>query len=173
MWKLITDQLDIAETLATKAGRRKPRQAPLRRAVSTAYYTLFQALCKMCADRLVGWSQPWKTFTPVFRSLDHGRTLNVLGERGAGRTHPLGNAVASIGIAFKELQAAREWADYNPEPHPDPRRTSDGVSFSRESALALVAAARVAITALDDLDQPTKLKLATRLVTRSRKEARP
>jgi hypothetical protein len=172
MWKLITDQLDIAETLATKADPRKPRQASLRRAVSTAYYALFQALCKMSADRLVGWNQPWEIFTPVYRSLDHGRTLNVLSERGSDRTHPLGDAVEKIGVAFKELQAAREWADYNPEPHPDPRRTSEGVSFSRENALELIAAARVAVTALDDLDEPTRLKLATRLLTRSRKEAR-
>jgi hypothetical protein len=172
MWKLIADQLDIAETLATKVDPRQPRQASLRRAVSTAYYALFQALCKMCADRLVGWNQPWETFTPVYRSLDHGWTLNVLSERGSDKTHPLGETVQNIGIALKELQAAREWADYNPEPHPDPLRTSEGSSFSRESALALIAVARVAVTALDDLDEPTRLKLATRLVTRSRKEAR-
>ena len=103
----------------------------MRRAVSTAYYALFQALCKMCADRLVGWNQPWEIFTPVYRSLDHGRTLNVLSERGSDKTHPLGDDVESIGVAFKELQAAREWADYNPEPHPEPGRTLEGDSFSR------------------------------------------
>lgn len=172
MWKLIADQLDVAEMLATKADLRKPKQASLRRAVSTAYYALFQALCKMCADKLVGWSQPWESFTPIYRSLDHGRTLSVLSERGSERTHPLRDAVENIGIAFRELQAAREWADYNPEPHPEFSRTLEGASFSREDALTLIAAARVAVSALDDLDDTIRLKLATRLVTRSRKETR-
>ena len=36
------------------AGPRRPRQADLRRAVSTAYYALFQAMAKDCADVLVG-----------------------------------------------------------------------------------------------------------------------
>ncbi len=172
MWKLTEDQLDVAEFLAAKADPRKPRQAALRRAVSTAYYALFQALSKMCADALVGWTQPWQAFTPIFRSVEHGRTLTVLNERGPGRTHPLGTKVETIGLAFRELQAVREWADYSPEPHPHPRRTAEGASFSRAEAASLVAAARAAVSELESLDSDTKLKLATLLVTRSRKEAR-
>jgi hypothetical protein len=172
MWKLAEDQLDIAEFLATKADARKPRQAALRLAVSAAYYALFHALCKMCADTLVGWTQPWQTFTPIYRSMEHGRTLTLLNERGPERTHPLGPSVGRIGAAFRELQIAREWADYSPEPHPEPRRTADGVSFSRAEAVALVAAARAATDELESLDSATRLKLATLLVTRSRKEAR-
>jgi hypothetical protein len=172
MWKLAEDQLDVAEFLATRADRRRPRQAALRRAVSTAYYALFQALSEMCADALVGWTQPWQAFTPIFRSVEHGRTLTVLNERGPNRTHPLGIEVETIGAAFRELQAAREWADYNPEPHPDPRRTAEGAIFSRTEAIALVAAARAAVSGLYSLDAATRLSLATLLVTRSRKEAR-
>ena len=171
MWKLVDDQLDIAEFLAKGADRR-PRQAELRGAVSTAYYALFQALCEMCAARLVGWEEPWETFTPIFRSLDHVRTLNILNEYRSDKEHPLGEAIETIGIAFKELHAAREWADYSPEPHPDPRTTREGGSFSRGDAMVLVAAARRAVSALDELDDSTRLKLATRLVTRSRKEMR-
>jgi hypothetical protein len=172
MWKLTEDQLDVAELLATKADPRKPRQAALRRAVSTAYYGLFQALCKMCGDALVGWTQPWQAFTPIYRSVEHGRTLTLLNERGPERAHPLGPAVGKIGVAFRELQMAREWADYSPEPHPEPRRTADGVAFSRAEAIALVAAARAAVNELESLDGATKLKLATLLVSRSRKEPR-
>lgn len=172
MWRLVADQLDTAEFLAVKADPRRPRQASLRVAVSTAYYALFQALCEMCANSLVGWNQPWEAFTPVFRSVDHSRTLSVLSERGQHRTHPLGGAVETIGAAFRELQAVREWADYSPEPHPDSRQASNGVAFSRGEAKVLIAAARVAVNALDNLDEATQLKLATRLVTRSRKETR-
>ena len=172
MWKLVADQLEIAEFLASRADSRRPREAALRRAVSTAYYALFQALCEMCAVTLVGWKQPWAAFTPVFRAIDHGRTLSVLSERGPGRTHPLGSGVESIGLAFRELQTAREWADYNPEHHPEPRRVAENVAFSRAEALALVAVARAAVSELDSLDADARLRLAILLVTRSRKEAR-
>ena len=37
-----------------KASPQKPRQADLKRAVSTAYYALFHAMAKDAADMLVG-----------------------------------------------------------------------------------------------------------------------
>jgi uncharacterized protein (UPF0332 family) len=40
-----------------KASPKKPRQADLKRAVSTAYYALFHALAKNAADQLVGVAQ--------------------------------------------------------------------------------------------------------------------
>jgi hypothetical protein len=165
MWKLVADQLDNADLLA-----KQRTQAALRRAVSTAYYALFQALAERSADALVGWTKPWEVFTPMFRSLDHARTLTVLTSRGGDRKHPLGETVEKIGFAFKELHTAREWADYNPEPHPLPERTREGARFSRQDALDLIAMAREAVRALDNLDKSTQLKLATRLVTRPRKE---
>ncbi len=93
-------------------------------------------------------------------------------ERASNKKHPLGEEIERIGIAFKELQAAREWADYSPEPHPDPSQTLLGAQFSREDALQLIAIAREAIGIVDQLDSAIRLKLATRLVARSRKEAR-
>jgi len=82
----------------------------------------------------------------------------------------LGETVEKIGFAFKELHTAREWADYNPEPHPLPERTREAARFSRQDALDLIAMAREAVRALDNLDKSTQLKLATRLVARPRKE---
>jgi hypothetical protein len=165
MWKLVVNQLDNADLLA-----RQTAQAALRRAVSTAYYALFQALCEMTADTLVGWKAPWEAFTPVYRSLDHSRALSVLTRLGEGKTHPLGESVKNVGIAFKELQAAREWADYSPEPHPLPERTREGARFSRQEALDLIAIAREATATLDGLDKKTRLALAATLVARPRKE---
>jgi uncharacterized protein (UPF0332 family) len=43
MWSLVTHQLENARALA-KLDKRRPREASLHRAVSTAYYALFQAL---------------------------------------------------------------------------------------------------------------------------------
>ncbi len=170
MWKFVSDQLENAELLAT-TGSTRPRQAALRRAVSTGYYALFQALCELAASQLVGWNKPWEAFTPIYRSLDHGHARTVLTET-RGKKHALGEAVEKIGIAFRELQDAREWADYNPEPHPDPEKALAEVRFSRQDALELIQIARQAVQSLDALDDHAKLRLATLLVTRRRKETR-
>ena len=66
------DLLVTARQLA-KARPSKPRQADLRRAVSTSYYAAFHALAQDCADRLVGTtrqrSEPaWRQ---AYRALDH------------------------------------------------------------------------------------------------------
>lgn len=47
------DLIRIAEQLASGAigsGRGRPRQAELRRAVSAAYYAMFHALARCCAE---------------------------------------------------------------------------------------------------------------------------
>jgi len=141
----------------------------LRRAVSTAYYALFNRLAELCADTLVGWRKPWEAFTPIYRSIDHGRTLVVLTERTAERKHPLGDDIERVGLTFRALQAAREWADYNPEPHPDPFETLAGRRFSREQAQRLVANAREAVAVVDRLNAEAKLLLVTRLVAKQRR----
>ena len=74
MWSLVTHQLENARALA-EIDKRRPRLASLRRAVSTAYYALFQALCELCAAELVGWDKPWSSFTPIFRSVEHVHAL--------------------------------------------------------------------------------------------------
>ena len=141
----------------------------MRRAVSTAYYALFNRLAELCADTLVGWRKPWEAFTPIYRSIDHGRTLVVLTERTAERKHPLGDDIERVGLTFRALQAAREWADYNPEPHPDPFETLAGRRFSREQAQRLVANAREAVAVVDRLNAEAKLLLVTRLVAKQRR----
>ncbi|QPN65919.1 hypothetical protein [Synechococcus sp. CBW1006] len=52
--------MSLANDLLTTAGQlaqlheRRPRQADLRRELSTAYYALFHGLAETAADRLVG-----------------------------------------------------------------------------------------------------------------------
>jgi hypothetical protein len=141
----------------------------LRRAVSTSYYALFQALCELTARNLVGWRTPWDAFTPIFRSVDHARARAILGSPRI--PHPLGAEVERIGIAFKELQDAREWADYNPEPHFDRHRVEKRLNFSREEALRFVAIARDAVGRLGSLEEGVQKRLAALLIARTRKEA--
>jgi len=166
-WKFVLDQLENAELLAT-FGHARPRQAALRRAVSTSYYALFQALCELTARNLVGWKTPWDGFTPIFRSIEHARARVILGT--SRNPHPLGAEVEKVGIAFKELQDAREWADYSPEPHFDRQRVENGPYFSRAEALRFVGIARDAVERLNALDEGTQKRLAALLVARPRKE---
>ncbi len=50
---MIDDLIALANRLAS-ASPNKPRQADLRRAVSTAYYALFHAMAKNVADTMAG-----------------------------------------------------------------------------------------------------------------------
>jgi len=164
MWSLVTHQLENARALA-KIDSGRPRFASLRRAVSTAYYALFQALCETCVAELVGWDQPWAVITPIFRALDHGRAKQVLNESSIAATPEL----ERMGRAFSDLLEAREWADYDPEPRPNFRGRAKTALFTRSEALRFIEIADDAIMTLDRLDDQTRLKLATRLVTKSRK----
>lgn len=162
MWPLVQHQLENARLLATH-DKRRPRQASLRRAVSTAYYAVFQAICATCADALVKSRGPWELYTPVFRAPDHYRTAQALLQGSVAITSDL----QRLGTAFRELLAAREWADYNPEPRPN---FEDGrPSFTREETLALIEVADDAVAILDRLDEDNRLALAVRLVARTRK----
>ena len=48
------DLIASAERMLGKGQRSNPRQSDLKRAMSTAYYAVFHALCRNCADSLVG-----------------------------------------------------------------------------------------------------------------------
>jgi hypothetical protein len=126
---------------------------------------MFQALCETCADTLVGWKKPWEAFTPVFRALEQSRTAQTLLQRSPATPPEL----QRLGLAFRELQEAREWADYSPEPRPSFEDGRNSSPFTREEALTLIELAAEAIEILDRLDEDARLKLATRLVARTRK----
>lgn len=164
MWMLVAHQLENARALAT-ADERRPREASLRRAVSTAYYALFQALCKTCATRLVGDDAPWDVFTPIFQSLEHRQVAQAL------RQSPLAEVseLYRLGNAFAELQRAREWADYNPEPRPNFHEVSNRAPFVRAEALQLIDTAEIAIEILERLDDEIRIQLVARLVAKSRR----
>jgi hypothetical protein len=164
MWDLVEHQIENARLLGT-IDKGRPRPASLRRAVSTAYYALFQSLCWVCADAMIGRRKPLELFTPIFRALDHQATARVLTES----TPATAPELVRIGLAFRELKAAREWADYSPEPRPEYVAGKRDTSFTRQEALTLIDAAAAAIRIIDQLDDDARLRLATRLVPRSRK----
>jgi len=72
--------LDAAKLLAV-SGKGKPRQAYLKRAVSTTYYAMFHCLARTCADLMIGGTGAQRSmpaWTQAYRALDHGIARNVL-----------------------------------------------------------------------------------------------
>jgi len=147
------DLLDIAKHLAL-LDERKPRQTSLRRAISSAYYALFHALAALCADELVGHSKPWDLYTPIYRTLDHGRAKDVMKRL---LTASSGD-IAIIGQTFILLQERRHTADYDPSP----------LRMGRSETLDLIDQARRAVSRLAGLGKSDRLLVAIQLIARIR-----
>lgn len=100
------------ELLASNRG--KPRQSNLHRATSTAYYALFHALAKCCADMLVGGTgsdRSGPAWAQVYRSLNHAFAKK------ACRTKALEKfpqEIQDFANMFVQMQSKRHEADYNP-----------------------------------------------------------
>jgi hypothetical protein len=147
------DLLDIAVHLA-QLEEGKPRQASLRRAISSAYYALFHALAALCANQLVGYSKPWNVYVPIYRTLDHGKAKDVFKRMLAGH----GADTASIGQTFILLQERRHAADYDPSP----------LRIGRAETRDLIEQARLAISRLGTLREDERLLIVTQLIARTR-----
>jgi len=110
---VIDDLLSLADRLA-KASPNKPRQADLRRAISTAYYALFHALARNVADTMVGVvkkNRSEKAWAHAYRGLDHGFAKSACE---AVRNLNFPQQIKDRADAFVELQLARHAADYDP-----------------------------------------------------------
>jgi uncharacterized protein (UPF0332 family) len=117
---LAADLLDQAQHLAHLDPRR-PKQANLRRAISTAYYALFHLLVAECVQKIAP-RNPATLAARVARSLAHSEMKEVClqisrANRGAIWIEllPRGSSVPlrRVAEAFVELQEARHRADYD------------------------------------------------------------
>ncbi|HUZ67206.1 MAG TPA: hypothetical protein VMU56_06040 [Beijerinckiaceae bacterium] len=150
---MIEDLLNLAEELSRREQGR-PKQVSLRRSVATAYYAIFHALTKLCADQLVGATKPWLAYTPIYRMLDHGAARRVF-----ERVRRDSDAeLARIGLFFVTLHEARTIADYSPEPFP----------LSRQDVCDIVQESRDIVRTIDLLPSSTKLLLAVQLIAKTR-----
>lgn len=156
---MIDDLLDIAEDLAGR-DKGKPRQASLRRAMSSAYYAVFNALAWMCADTLIGTRIDWQASRVIHRSLDHEALRRVFQQ--ARDEKAFGAVVKQLSPVLLELQEARESADYDPE----------WSGHSREEVRRLIAGARDAVEKIRNLDEATKRLLAVNLISKPRRASR-
>jgi len=139
------DLLAVSRHLALREPKR-PRQATLRRAISTAYYALFHLLASAGAGALAP-ARPAALRSRVRRAFGHEEMKRVCaqfqhGEASLGAatrpliTAPLEPELATIAATFVALQDARHAADYDA-----------AESFSRADALDLVRAAETAFAA--------------------------
>jgi hypothetical protein len=83
--------------------------AAARRAVSSAYYAVFQRLSSLCASRLSRQNIDAEEYRRLYRALDHKQVRAML------------NAPpykVELGVPFARLQDARQWADYSIAPAP-------------------------------------------------------
>ena len=106
--------MDPRDLIATARGltaisRRRPSQANLRRAVSTAYYAMFHCLAGAAADLLIGRrrSPAWHR---VYRALEHGSAKNACRHQRAMQGFP--PEIRDFAEAFVMLQDRRREADY-------------------------------------------------------------
>lgn len=149
---LVYDLLDVADELARLAGRGDLRKAAQRRAVSTAYYAVFHALCFICADELVRWSRS-DDLDPIYRSVEHGFARKALaGPRAAA----IGQPVLSIGAAFTDLQKRRHAADYMPP----------GLQVAAGWAAETIELAKQTISAIEQLGEVERRRIAILSIAR-------
>lgn len=147
--------LSGSDGTATPPGR--PRQARLRRAVSTAYYAMFNALCWSNADALVGRASTGPDadiWVEVYRSLQHRDAKTRLASYSRLRHD---RAVQNFARVFGNLQEQRVNADYNPL-----------ARFTRSDVVVLVDRAEAATRAFYNTPIQTRRLLAGHLLARTR-----
>ena len=139
------------------ASPKKPRQADLRRAISTAYYALFHALAKDAADMLVGVgpNRPDKAWTQAYRSLQHGDAKAACE---AVRNLNFPNTIKSCADAFVALQQKRHEADYDPD-----------IRVLRANALDSIQLAEDAIRHLKSWSRRDRRAFAVQILMKKRK----
>lgn len=118
---LSADLLQQSRSILTQEPKR-PKQASLRRAVSTAYYALFHLLVEDAALAMFGGNDATGLRYVVRRAYDHGTMKQAARGFAAGQPaavwHPVGlrpsPGLVLVAKALVELQEARHLADYDP-----------------------------------------------------------
>jgi len=124
-----------------------------RRAVSTAYYAVFHALAKLCADEMLE-DRRSSEYERIYRALDHG-TLKT-----AFNSQPLSQIpeIKTIGNRAVMLRSERNRSDYLPSQH----------LYTKTQCLDLVRSARIAVAALGRWSDEHRRTLAVHLLSKNR-----
>ncbi len=153
---MIDDLIGLARRLA-RSSPQKPRQADLRRAVSTAYYALFHAMAKNVADTMLGTVKKNRSeaaWAQAYRGLQHGDAKTACE---AVRNLDFPRSLKDCAIAFVQSQLARQDADYDPIHR-----------LSRTDAILAVDRAEDAIRKLRSADTKSRRAFAVHVLVRKR-----
>jgi hypothetical protein len=125
-------------------------------AVSTAYYALFEALARECADSLVGTGRARGTSTwgQVYRALEHGFAKNACSQ---AKNLSLPASIVASADTFTALQEQRHQADYDPT-----------ARFSRADVIDLINSAETAIRSLRSATRVERRDFAVLVLLRRR-----
>lgn len=132
------DSLDLiaaARDLVNSASRGRPREANLRRAVSTAYYAMFHCLASCCADTIAGADRHCPAWRQTYRALQHGTARNHCQRTTEVAKFPV--EIRKFAQTFVDMQQNRHRADYDPT-----------AGFSKAAAIQHIEEAMAAITEL-------------------------
>jgi uncharacterized protein (UPF0332 family) len=128
--------LEAAETLLEGNKR---STAFRRRAISSAYYAVFHAIVKLCADYVTrSAKRNSQEYLRAYRALDHA-PLKEAFSRSPLKDSPM---LSDLGTAVVTLQAERHRADYLPP--------QDGL-FTYERARELIDIARQAVKQIESI----------------------
>jgi uncharacterized protein (UPF0332 family) len=156
-----------AESLiAAPSGR--PRQADVRRAISTAYYGLFHAIITAAADLYVGkTNRDTSRYGLVYRTVNHDWLRDLCKEvQKPTVTHRFkpyappegfGANIVAFAIAACELQQKRHAADYDVM-----------IKINRSDADFAIRAARTALTRFEDASQASRVAFLSLLLFQPR-----
>lgn len=139
------------------ASPKRPRQADLKRAISTAYYALFHAMAKDASDMLVGVGpdRPDKAWSHTYRAVQHGEAKSACKEV---RNLNFPNTIKSCADAFVVLQQKRHDADYDPD-----------YRVRRADALSAIQQAEDAIRDLRNSTKRDRRAFAVQILLKKRK----
>ena len=157
------DLIRIARQLASGVmggNRGRPRQAELRRAVSTAYYALFHTLAFSGANTLAGSSRASRNqpaWRQAYRALEHGHARNQCLNRPA--MNMFGAEIRHFGQLFVFLQSQRHSADYDPY-----------ARFSRPNVMRLIETTGEAIARFENAAAADRRSFAIHVLLRLRRD---
>lgn len=137
--------LEQADRLITSSGLGAPRQADLRRAVSSAYYGVFHMVLAAAADQFIGRARRRGiVYGLCYRRIDHSTLRNLCNAvknptlsmpyRQYEPRRGFSPNLKSFAASFVELQQGRHAADYDPM-----------IRLSRSDARLAVRTARTAM----------------------------
>ena len=154
------DLIASARRLLGKTRRGPSRQSDLKRAISTAYYAMFHALCWNCADCLIGKTQSSRSkhaWRQAYRAVEHGFSKNQCKNKSILEQFP--KEIEDFANQFVALQEKRHQADYDPFSR-----------FTRNDVITSIEAAEIGIRKLQAATIKDKRAFAAWTAMKNRSE---